>query len=479
MKAVSPQCSDQKRGMLDLISLCVAFIAAMALCIPLHAQDDREENGPDPVALFEKAQDAHEKGDLPAAIELYEKAIAAANEFPEAEYQRATALLALGRKDDAEKGLRKAIAVRPDWSLPIASLGSILIGKGEYGEAEGLLNRAIANDPHNAIALAALTELSLKTKASPEKLNELLKKLTLLTGRAKPTSSAWAARAALENALGERAAAKTSFARALELEPKNQFVLTAKASAMIDEGDLKGAESVVRTLESIAPAASSVIALQARILHANGRSKEALEKLNSIAEPAPEIAELRRNIKLSEIADPAEIEAELSKDTENVMLLGKLCTAYRISAPAKALENCRKASEKDPGNLSHALGYGAALVQARSFDQAVTLLRRLQTISPENLTLRANLATALFQLKRYTEAKTEFHWLTEKQPEAAAAYYFLGIIHDHLAEYPDAMVNYQLFLRKADAEGFKDEIDRVNLRLPVLHRQIKSGKGKR
>src|SRR4051812_15485803 len=46
----------------------------------------------DPVALFNQAQDLHEKGDLLGAVELYEKAIRLLPEFPEAEYQRAAAL---------------------------------------------------------------------------------------------------------------------------------------------------------------------------------------------------------------------------------------------------------------------------------------------------------------------------------------------------------------------------------------------------
>ncbi len=90
----------------------------------------------------------------------------------------------------------------------------------------------------------------------------------------------------------------------------------------------------------------------------------------------------------------------------------------------------------------------------------------------------ANLATALFQLKKYEEAIPEFFWLAEKQPDLPITYYFLAISHDSLGKYMDAMANYQQFLRIADANENKLEIEKVNLRLPGLQKLIKQNKGK-
>ena len=72
----------------------------------------------------------------------------------------------------------------------------------------------------------------------------------------------------------------------------------------------------------------------------------------------------------------------------------------------------------------------------------------------------------------------EYQWITEKQPTTPIAFYFLAITHDYLAEYLDAMANYQQFLRIADADRNKLEIEKVNLRLPALHKQIKDKKVK-
>src|SRR5215213_678163 len=93
-----------------------------------------QENGEpdDAVALFNQGQDAHEKGDFKTAIELYQKALKIIPEFPEAEYQLGVAYLALNQTGNAETAFRRAVELREDWSLPMASLGAILVQKNGF-----------------------------------------------------------------------------------------------------------------------------------------------------------------------------------------------------------------------------------------------------------------------------------------------------------------------------------------------------------
>ena len=144
-----------------------------------------------------------------------------------------------------------------------------------------------------------------------------------------------------------------------------------------------------------------------------------------------------------------------------------------------ALDYCRRAYRLEQGNIGHAVGFGAALVQLRKFDEAVTLLEGIKNRRPDNYTVRANLASSYFQMKNFEKAKQEYRWITTNSPEVSVAFFLLAICHDRLEEYPDALANYQQFLRVAGKERFKDEIDRVTLRLPILQRQIKKGKGKK
>ena len=457
---------------------CALLIAMFALAqtAPSQSGDDSSDEA---IVLFNKGQDSHEKGDFNAAIENYEKALKLIPDFPEAALQRGNAYLSLGRLDSAEAAFRQALELREDWSLASANLGSVLVRKNNFAEAEKYLLKAIETDELNFPAYAAMTELRLKTKAQPDVLNALLLRIRALTGKANPTASIWASRAALENSAGDRKSAKASAAKALELDPKYQFALSTIADIAILEHDPAAADVFVKRLEAIAPGSDATIALRARLLVAQGKTSDALELLNSVAKPGAEVSDLRSQLVAASTDNTQELEKQLETNPKSAGVLAKLCTAFRVSDPAKALDYCRRASEADPNSVQPVVGYGAALVQAKRYEDAVIILRRLLTIAPENSTAHANLATALFQLKRHPEAKVEFRWLTDRQPDQAVGYYFLGIIHDQLAEFPDAAANYQQFLRLADPESSKLEIEKVNLRLPVVQRLIKEGKGKK
>jgi tetratricopeptide (TPR) repeat protein len=456
--------------------LAFLFIAAFP-GMPAPAQEtDRAD---DAIVLFNKAQDAHEKGELAAAIELYEQALKLIPEFPEAQAQKGAAFISLGRLDEAETAYRRAVELRPDWSLAVAGLGDVLVQRQKFAAAEPVLKKAIELDKMNFPAYAALVELRLKTGANREGLKELLSAVDALVSNARPTASIWAARAALENELGDRAETKKSLAAALRIDPNNRLALSQSIDLAIEESDATGARGYFGRLEGVSGKTTSLDAYRAKVLLVEGKTDEAEKVLTGIKDPDVEAARLLEAIKLSKSTDAAVLEKELAGDPKNVTILGRLCSVYRLNDPAAALAYCRQAIELDPANVGFAVGYGAALLQTKKYSDAVDVLSKLKTAAPENATVRANLATALFQSKRYAEAKAEYRWLAEKQPKLAATYYFLAIVHDQLGEYMDAMANYQQFLRLAEAESNKLEIEKVNLRLPGLQKQIKDGRGKK
>ena len=451
------------------VFLMFAFVSA-------NFAQEEDENIQNAIKIFNQGQDAHEKNDFQTAVKFYDEALKLFPEFPEAALQRGNALLSLNKPDEAEKAFRRALELREDWSLPMTSLGALLVEKGNFAEAETLLTKAIEQDGANFLAYSALTDLRLRTKSSAEILKDLLYKLKILTTKAGATASVWASRAALENALGNRAEAKTSLNRALTIDAKNKNALLELAEIALSEGDKTGALQIAQNLQKIAPNSLSVKMLFARALVANGKSVEAIKFLEEIQNPTAEVTDLKNKIVATDSENAAELEKQLEKDTKNAAVLGRLCTLLRVENPPKALDYCKRAYEIEPTNLNHAVGFGAALVQAKQFENAVALLRDISRIAPENATVRANLATALFQLKRYKEAIVELNWLTEKQPDLAIAYYFLAISYDSLEQYLDALANYQMFLKIADAEKNKLEIEKVNLRLPSLQKQVKSKK---
>lgn len=472
MIPVSPQ-----HFFFDRRQILTVFFAVLLLFPNAFAQAETEAK--DAVQIFNQGQDAHEKGDYETALKFYDEALQAAPDFPEAEFQRGNALVSLNRTAEAEKAFRRAIELRADWTLPMTSLATILVRRNEFTEAERLLNKAVAADAQNFSAYSALTELRLKTKASPPVLKLLLVKLQLLTSKANPTASVWASRAALERVLGDANSAKASVSRALAIEANNKTALTERAEIALSEGDSERAFEDAETLLRLSPDSLPAKLLQARVFAAQNKFDDAVKILDSIKNSSSEAALLRDTITANNSVSAVDLEKQLEKDARNPVILSRLCTLLRAENPPKALDYCRRAAEAEPNNINHAVGFGAALVQARQFENAAAILRRILRTSPDNFTARANLATALFELKQFAEAKTEYLRLTEKQPDLAIAYYFLAIAHDNLNEYLDAAANYQQFLKLADAEKNRLEIEKVNLRLPLLLRQIKKGDGKK
>ena len=442
------------------------------------ATSEIEPTGDDPIKLFYEAQEAHAKGDLKLALRLYDKALAANPEFPEAEFQRGTIFLDWGKTSDAEKAFRRAVELRRDWTLPMAQLGALLVKRGKYVEAEEILNKAIRIDGMSFPAYVALTELKIVTNASEVELKSLLGKLQYLTTKSKIPASIWAARAAVERKLDDKDSAKTSIKRALLVDEKNQYALEESIEIALIDGDTDGAIKNSKSLLAISPNSTNVKILLARSFHAEGKSDEAIKILDTIESPPKYVSDLKAQITVGGSRDIPSLEKMLKGDAKNIAVLSRLCIVSRLAEPKKALDYCQRASALEPKEISHAIGFGAALVTEKRYDDAVTLFRRLLEISPENYTIRANLATALFQLERFEEAKVEYEWITNKQPKLAIGYYFLAISYDRLSEYLDAMANYQQFIRLSD-DTLKLEIEKVNLRLPSLEKQIKQGKGKK
>ena len=453
------------------------------------------------VALFEQGQNAHEKGDLNGALKFYQEALKLFPEFPEAEYQRGTALISLGNLAEAEKAFRRAVELRADWSLAWAKLGEVLVdrhsagnsadseeSKQLYGETVRVLQKAIELDVNNFPAMVALAELRLRYSTSSNTLNELLAQIRTATdGKANVPASVWAARGALERRLKDNTAAKNSLNRALTIDSQNSTALLERAQLFAAQGD---AEAAIVDLQAVARLSSPKTrwraqALLAGLLAETGKTEDARKVLEAIDEGSknqPEVVSLK-NALLVVGAEGAEgielLEKALKTDTKNVSLLSRLCSLTRTVNPQKSLDYCRRAQELEPTEIKHAVGFGAALVQARQFPQAVELFRKLLAVEPKNFTARQNLALALYELKRYNESIEEFERLIEAKPDAPVIYYYLATANDFAGNYVAALAAYQKFLELAKPETNQLEIDKVKLRLPAVANQVKKGAGKK
>jgi tetratricopeptide (TPR) repeat protein len=466
------------RTLTILANLLLTFCLALSICASASSAQEIAPTENDAIELFNRGQEAHEKGDLRAALDLYEKALKVVADFPEAELQRGNALLGLGRTNDAESAFRKAVGLRDDWSLAYAYLGATLMRQQKFADAKPVLAKAIELDADNTPAWSSTAELAIRTKASEAELRAIHKKIAFFAAAAKPTVAILSAKASLEFALKDESAAAFSAKRALGVDANNLSMLVLVAEHSLNTKDLQTAEAYTKRIEAVDPKAAELNVLKVRMLLAAGKVKEASALIDADKNPSKELLDIKQKILAATETNVATLEKQLEAEPRNIVALERVCSLLRKEEPLRAMEFCKRALDVEPNNIDHAVGYAAAMLQAKQYPQASALLQKLVNLAPENQTIRANFATSLFQQKRYTEAKPQFIWLSEKQPANAVTYFFLAIAHDELGEYADAMANYQLFMKHADATVHKLEIEKVNLRLPTLQKQLDAGKGR-
>jgi protein O-GlcNAc transferase len=94
-----------------------------------------------------RAAVAHRSGDLEAAREHLERAIARDDGSPDHPCNLAVVLCELGRPEEAEKVLRRALVARPDHVETRLNLGTVLAARGRHEEALACFDRVSARQP--------------------------------------------------------------------------------------------------------------------------------------------------------------------------------------------------------------------------------------------------------------------------------------------------------------------------------------------
>ena len=463
------------------LAFALAFLVAVVCAQRAAAQDDFEDESADPVKLFNKGQDAHARKNYEQAVELYDEALKLRPDFPEVEFQKAGALVALGRAAEAEKSYRRAMELRPVWPLPPAALGLMLVRTaGREKEAEPLLRRALELDPKNLTATVALAELRTRSGDAAESLA-----LWRRAAELKPDDATlWVERGRAERAAKDAPAALQSFARALELDASNADARLARADIYLESGDKERALADVRALEARAKSDWKLAVAVANRYGLAGMRDEAKRIYDSLPEEAKNSDEGKRlGAALSDARcedtpeSRASLERLIASDAKNAPALACLGSLLRTSDPQRSLELFQRANEVDPRNADYAVGYGAALVQLRQFERAASVLQRVVELAPDHYEAHANLAAALYELKLYKQAVVEYKWISQARPGLAVVQFFIGAAHDRLGEYEEALAAYESFLAAADPSVNRLEIEKVNLRLPSLRNQIKRGEG--
>jgi tetratricopeptide (TPR) repeat protein len=464
-----------------VFALSFALVLACAPCAAAQDRDEFDETAVDPVKLFNRGQEAHAKKDYERALELYEEALQIKPDFAEAEFQKASALIALKRLPEAEKSYRRSMELRRTWALPPAALGLMLVRTpGREQEAEPLLRRALELDAKNLTATVALAEMRARAGDAAESAT-----LWHRAAELKPDDAQlWVSLARAELLAKDTTGALKSFGRAIEVEPTNVEARLGRADLLINSGEKERALEDVRALEQQAQSDWKLTIAIANRYGLAGKKDEARRVYESLPAEAKQSDEGRKlyaaltDLPCEDTPEArASLEQIVASEPKSAAALACLGRLERTNKPERSAELYRRAAEAEPRNVDYAVGYAAALVQLRKFTEAAGILQRVITAAPEHYEAHANFAAALFELKLYNRAVVEYKWLGRAKPELAVVHFFIAIAHDRMGEYEEALAEYEIFLARADAGINQLEIEKVNLRLPTLRNQIKRGEG--
>lgn len=430
-------------------------------------------------AAFERGQNAQQRGELDSAVRFYTNAITSDPTLYQAHYQRATALIALGRDKEAEADLKKVIEAKPDFARAHRALGQILLDRGSTEDAKREFARAIELDPKLAGIRLYHASALIKSGENQKAIENLHAAIEL--GEA--NALVYALLGVAEERLGKPDEAFADYSRAIEMDKTAAPAREGRARIYEARGEpAKAIEDYVIAYRA-QPSQDTAIKL-AGLYTRVGKPEAALQIYRFLITERPndfllraEIARLMNENGQTEDA-MKEIAGLVKLSPGNAKLLVTAGDIYFKDKPGEAAEYYRKAFEVDPNNNQARVQYGASLVRSMQFEAALPVLVDAVARDGNNYIAHANLATALFKLRRYPDAAREFIWLIRARPETPASYFFLAISFDKLGDCPLAMRSYQEFTRRADPAVNKNELEEANIRLSLLDKLVKNNKCK-
>lgn len=476
--------------------ICLFFLLAIPLSPPISvranslcpnsliAQQGEDEDDTERVnKLFNEAQDAHEKGDLVKAIALYKETIKLIPDRFEPKYQCATACLASNKPEFINEAvilLKEVIAIKPDFARAYYSLGNAIIRvpDGDLAVAEAALRRAAELDNKLPVR-SQLADLLMRRGAYNEAEAEL--QALIKEGQADFQNNLLLG--IVQESSGKKEDAITAYTRAIELKKEEIDGYYRRGKLYKELKNYPAAITDLKQAFQLSKEDLEIGYLLAESYGASGDKKMGLELATTLSAKAPEtlkgpFSELLAQLGANDAAI-TQFEQALAKDTKNVKYMKRLGELYLSIDPVKSAQYWRQvvALERNTDNI---VGFASALLKAQQFEESIANFNIALADKPDYYEAHAGLGLALFKLERFALSAEQFIFVTRAHPENPIGFYFLAICFDRLGDYERALAGYQLFLKIASPKLNQLEIDKVNLRLPSLRRQLeKSGKKKR
>ena len=425
--------------------------------IAVFEQGIEKANEPLPL-LYRLASIYDAQGETEKANALVERATTQAEDDPQPYLTLSSYRGQQGDLEGALAAAEKAIAIAPDNENGSLRKAEVLLEKGFRDqddaltqEARDLVAAVLEKEPSNPGGLFVRAKLDLAEVNLEEAIQGLRSAIDV-----RPD---WAeAHFLLGTALrmtGQRAAARTELARALEINASLVEARRVLADVHADLGEHEYAVEEGRRYLQANPGANLTRIRVAQGLINLGRVEEAKGEVESIPEDERDesvqfaIGRIHHQMGDYDTAHRYLLSALEAQPEHPEILSSLLATEERLGKSDDGIARIRKAVADNPDNSALQRLAGAVSFAQGSPEQAIAAFERAIEIDPTDMTAYRNLADVYARTGRTQQIIETYEKALEQRPDQPRIHHFLGVLHEMGGRTDVAVDHYEKAIRFA------------------------------
>jgi len=396
-------------------------------------------------ALSSIAHIFHARGHFEAALELNQRAIAAAPTLTSLYFYQATIYHGLGRHAEAKAVYQDVIGRFPDHGQAWKNLGVLHYELEQYEDAEKCFRKALALQPGSAELWGHLVSVLIE-RGDLEGALGAVDQLVLVDPE---NRDAILKRGVIHLQMNDLAGAETALAEALEKDPESAHPLCYLAIVRARNGRVEDALELCGRAaghSEIAPLVSTAWMETAIAFESVDDLPHAMQCFKASVEMDPSQARAWTRIGLICRREGALEESEMAlaqavkADPSEARAWSELgVTRYKVGRYPEAAEAFLKAASLAPTVSDWPYNAGVALEKANRSDEAARAYERAVKVQTDHASARINLGLIYVQQGHPLKAASCLQGLVLIRPDYARAWFGLGLVYEGMHKWDESV----------------------------------------